>query len=314
VVAAHRSGTGHASFTTLLEYDVLDKVVGAKIRSSLGMDKVRVLSSGAAPISPDLLRWFHGIGLPVGEVYGQTEDCGPATINPPDAIRIGTVGIPIPGLEVRIADDGEILVRGGSVCAGYWRNPQATAELIEPDGWMHTGDVGTLDDDGYLTITDRKKDLIITAAGQNVAPQQIETRLREEPLIAQPVVVGDGRKYLTALITLDSTELSAWAHRHHKLFDPEQLARDPEIRDEVARSIERVNAEFARVEGIKRFRVLPHEFTVAAGELTPTLKVRRRAVVEQHAAVIEEMYADQIDLTDGSTGIGEVRTREGTGS
>lgn len=314
VVAAHRTGTGHASFTTLMEYDVLDKVVGAKIRSSLGMDKVRILSSGAAPISPDLLRWFHGIGLPVGEVYGQTEDCGPATVNPPDDIRIGTVGPPIPGLELRIAADGEILVRGGSVCAGYWRNPQATAELIEPDGWMHTGDVGTLDDSGYVTITDRKKDLIITAAGQNVAPQQIETRLREEPLIAQPVVIGDGRKYLTALITLDSTELSTWAHHHHKLFDPEQLARDPEVRDAVARAIERVNAEFARVEGIKRFRVLPHEFTVAAGQLTPTLKVRRRSVVEQHAALIEEMYADQIDLTDGSAGIGEVRAREGMGS
>ena len=292
LVGAHRAGTATLPPTAALEHEVLDRVVGAKIRKQLGLDRARILSSGAAPISPDLLGWLHGIGLPVGEVYGQTEDCGPATINPPKAIRIGTVGKPLPGVELCIADDGEILVRGGSVCSGYWQDPDATAALLRADGWMHTGDVGTIDADGYVRITDRKKDLIITAAGQNVAPQQIETRLRMEPLIAQPVVVGDGRKYLTALITLDATELAAWAERHHRMFDPEALATDPAVHAEVQAAVDRVNAEFARVEGIKRFRVLPHEFTVAAGEMTPTLKVRRRAVVEHYAELVEEMYAE----------------------
>ncbi len=293
IVVGHREGHGYASIASRIEYDVLDKLVGSKIRSQFGLDKARIVVSAAAPISPDLVRWFHGIGLPIAEVYGQTEDCGPATMNRPGAIRIGTVGTPLPGVQIRIAPDGEILVKGGSVCAGYWRNPEATAELIDPDGWMHSGDVGELDADGYLRITDRKKDLIITAAGQNVAPQQIETRLRMEPLIGQPVVVGDGRRYLTALITLDSQELAAWAEQHHKILDPEALAHDPDVIAEVQAAIERVNREFARVEGIKTFRILPREFTVASGELTPTLKVRRKAVHENHAALIEDMYAEE---------------------
>ena len=181
-----------------------NQTIGRVLRRKLGLDQARLLVSAAAPIHPDLVRWFHGIGLPIAEVYGQTEDCGPATINPPDAIRIGSVGRAIPGLEIRVASDGELLVRGGSVCSGYFEMPDATAELIDDDGWMTTGDLGRIDDDGYVWLTGRKKDLIINAAGKNIAPSEIEARLSMEKLVGQAVVIGDGRRYLTALLTLDA--------------------------------------------------------------------------------------------------------------
>ena len=275
-----------------LEWRLLDRIVGAKIRDGLGLDQARILVSGAAPISAALVRWFHGIGLPITEVYGQTEDCGPATLIPPGQMRIGSVGPPLPGVEVRIADDGEVLVRGGSVCSGYWSNETATAALLDADGWMHTGDLGSLDADGWLSITGRKKDLIITSSGQNVAPQLIETRLQAEPLIANAVVVGDGRPYLTALVTLDPQQLSRWAHEHRKLFDPEALTDDPDVIAAVHEAIARVNGEHARIEGIKRFRILPHDLTMERGELTPTMKVKRTVVLDRYAGLVAEMYGD----------------------
>lgn len=274
------------------EHRLLDRLVGAKLRHQLGLDRARLLGTAAAPIDPGLLRWFHAIGLPILEIYGQTEDCGPATINPPERIRIGTVGPAIPGLSLRVAADGEIMVRGGSVCAGYYRNPEATAELIDAEGWMHTGDMGRVDLDGYLRIEGRKKDLIITAAGHNVAPQHLETQLKSEPMISQAVVVGDGRRYLTALLALDPAELGAWAEEHGKLADDEALTVDPQLRDEVAAAVERVNARNARSEGIKKFRILPHELTAAEGELTPTLKIKRGVVIERYADAVEELYAE----------------------
>ncbi len=194
----------HAPPWERLPYGVLDAAVGAKIRHEVGLDRAKVLITAAAPIHPDLIRWFHAIGVPVTELYGQTEACGPTTCNPPTDNRVGTVGPPIPGVRVRIAADGEILVKGGNVCLGYFHDPIATAELIDPDGWMHSGDVGVLDDDGYLRITGRKKDLIITAAGQNITPQEIETDLRYHELISEAIVIGEGRRYLTALLTLST--------------------------------------------------------------------------------------------------------------
>ncbi len=274
-----------------LRWRLLDRVVGRIVRTRLGLDRARVLASGAAPIDPALLAWFAGIGLPICEVYGQTEDCGPATMNPPGAIRIGTVGRPLPGVEVRIAADGEVLVRGGSVCAGYWCNAPATAELIDGDHWMHTGDIGMLDELGYLRITGRKKDLIITAAGHNVAPQPIELELQAEPLIGHAVVVGDGRPYLTALVTLDETQMTEWADRHHRLREPQALVNDPDVLRTVDEGVARVNARRARAEGVKRVRVLPHPLTVDAGELTPTMKVRRAAVMARYADLVDELYA-----------------------
>ncbi len=286
------TGSGpELSLFELAQYKALDALVGRTIRAELGLDKARYLVCAAAPVHPDLLRWFHGMNLPVAEVYGQTENCGVTTMNPPGAIRIGTVGTAVPGVEVRIAADGEILTRGRNVTTGYYRNEAGTAELLDDEGWMHTGDLGTVDSQRYLAITGRKKDLIINAAGKNISPSEIETRLRYEPLISQAVVVGDGRPYLTALLTLDDEALHEWAAHHQRSGPVEALASDPEVLQEVADSVERVNREHARVEGIKRWHVLAHDLTVAGGELTPTLKVKRQVVAERYADIIESLYA-----------------------
>jgi long-chain acyl-CoA synthetase len=289
------AGPGAPSFGSRMRHRVgywaLDRLVGAKIRSQTGLDQARILVSGAAPIEPDLLRWFAGIGMPVAEVYGQTEDCGPTSLNPPGAIRIGSVGPPLPGVEVRIAADGEILVRGPNVCPGYFNDPQRTQELIDDEGWMHSGDLGRLDADGYLYVTGRKKDLIITSSGKNIAPQLIETRLQSEPLISQAVVIGDGRSYLTALLGLEGEALARWASQLGKIADFEALVADPDLREEISACVDRVNALHAPIEQIKAWRIIPNELTVAAGELTPTLKVKRNVVSERYAALIDELYA-----------------------
>ncbi len=291
VVAEHDTVQG-APVWEKLPYEALDAVVGAKIRQEFGLDQAHLLVTAAAPIHPDLIRWFHAIGLPILELYGQTEVCGPTTCSLPEDNRIGTVGPAIPGVRVQIADDGEILVKGGNVCTGYFRDPPGTAELIDADGWMHSGDVGTLDQDGYLTLTGRKKDLIITAAGQNITPQEIETDLRHEELISEAVVIGDGRRYLTALLTLDGEALGAWAREHHKITDYEALAVDPDLRAEIDRLVDKVNSRRSRVEHVRRYRILAHEFTIAAGELTPTLKVKRNVVNDKYAELIDGMYAE----------------------
>ena len=290
-VAASDRGTELAPFDRRV-HRLLDRTIGARLRHKVGLDRARLLVSSAAPIHPDLIRWFLALGLPIAEVWGQTEDCGPATINPPDAIRIGTVGLPLPGLEVRVADDGELLVRGGSVCRGYYEHPDATAELIDADGWMSTGDRGSIDADGYVTITGRKKDLIINAAGKNISPAEIESRLGMEPLIGQAVVVGDGRKYLVALLTLDSDDAADWAAEHGAFADIENLINDPALRAAVDAGVDRVNREHAPVEQIKRWRLLSEPFSVEGGELTPTMKVKRSVVIEQHTDAVEEMYTD----------------------
>jgi long-chain acyl-CoA synthetase len=275
-----------------LPYDLLDSSVGAKIRHEVGLDDAHIMISAAAPIHPELLRWFHAIGLPITELYGQTETCGPTTSNPPRDNRIGTVGPAIPGVQVRIADDGEILVKGGNCCMGYLDDPAATADLIDADGWLHSGDLGRLDADAYLTVTGRKKDLIITAAGQNITPQEIEGDLRLHHLVAEAVVIGEGRRYLTALLTLDGDALADWAERHHKVADREALAEDPDLRAELEQFVAEVNDKRSRVEGVRKFRILPRDFTVASGELTPTLKVKRNVVNASFADVVEAMYAD----------------------
>ena len=290
-VTAEQTGTAAPPFV-LRAWRTLDRVVGAKIRHSLGLDAAHVLVTAAAPIHPDLVRWFHAVGLPIVELYGQTEDCGPTTANRPGQNRIGTVGLPIPGVTVRIADDGEILVRGGNVCLGYFKAPEATAELVDPDGWMHSGDLGSLDDDGYLRLTGRKKDLIITSQGKNVTPQEIETDLRYHPVISQAVVVGDGRRYLTALLTLDAEHLTGWAAERGKLVDLEALACDPDVLAEVHAAVEDVNTHRSHAESVRKYRVLAHDLTIAGGELTPTLKVKRNVVSEKYAALIDDMYEE----------------------
>ena len=274
-------------------HKVLDKAIGEKLRAALGLDKAHVFITAAAPIHPDLIRWFHAIGIPLLELYGQTEDCGPTTTNLPGRNKIGTVGPAIPGVTVRIADDGEILVKGGNVCAGYFEDPAGTAELIDADGWMHTGDLGELDEDGFLKIIGRKKDLIINAAGKNISPQNIELDLRNHPMISQAVVIGEGRRYLTALITLDPEHLAVWSKEHGKELDVEALAKDEDAKREVQAAVDEVNAKRSRVESIRKFRILPHDLSVAEGELTPTLKPKRFVVNQRYASLVEEMYAGE---------------------
>jgi long-chain acyl-CoA synthetase len=271
----------------------LDAVIGRQLRVQLGLDQARIAVSGAAPIHPDLLRWFNGIGIPLAEGYGQTEVALATTLNPPGANRVGTVGPPLPGVRVRVAEDGEILVQGANVCAGYWHDEAATRALIDDNGWLHSGDLGAFDERGYLRITGRKKDLIITAKGKNISPQNLETDLASNPLIGQAVVVGDGRRYLTALLALDDTIVENWARAHDKgTVGLESLAHDPDLRDEIKDAVEAVNKEHSAVEQIRRWRVLPRALTVASGELTPTLKVRRAQVNDRYRDLIEEMYAE----------------------
>jgi long-chain acyl-CoA synthetase len=213
------------------------------------------------------------------------------SLNPPGAIRVGTVGRPIPGVSVEIAGDGEILVRGSNVCAGYWKDQRATKALIDARGWLHTGDLGCFDHAGYLTVTGRKKDLIITAYGKNIQPEELQTGLENEPLISHAVVVGDNRPYLTALLTIDAGAAAEWAAHAGCSTDPAVLVDDPAFRTEIEQAVERVNAEHANAERIKRWHLLPQDFTMAGDELTPTLKVKRNVVVERYAEVVDQLYA-----------------------
>ncbi len=289
-VEAQQAGT---SLPPELEekYQEADKKLFALARAALGLDQATALVSGAAPINVEVLRFFHAIGLPVAEVYGQTEDNGPTSINPPDKIKIGSVGPPIPGVEVKIAEDGEVLVRGGNVGPGYFKQPEATKELIDAEGYMHSGDIGEFDDDGYLRITDRKKDLIITAAGKNIAPQVIENMLKYSPWVSQAVVIGDRRAFLTALITLDQEKVTQFAEQKsipHKDFA--ELTQHPDIQQLVENAVKEVNDQLARVEQIKKWIVLERDFAQEHDEMTPTMKVRRKAIVEKYADTIESMY------------------------
>jgi long-chain acyl-CoA synthetase len=270
--------------------NVLDKLVLSKVRHGLGMDRVHLAISGAAPLAPEIIRFIHAIGIPLAEGYGLTETTAPVSVNPPEKIRIGTVGPPIPCCEVRLDADGEILVKGGNVFAGYFRNEQATKDAFTEDGFFRTGDIGELDRAGYLRITDRKKDLIITAGGKNIAPQEIEGRLKLDPLISQAVVIGDRRPFISALLTLDPDEAPKWAEARKVKRGLEELAADPAVLAEVEHIVGRVNEDLSQVEKIKKWTLLPNDFTQEADEITPTLKVRRKVISEKYAVFIEAMY------------------------
>ncbi len=292
-VARQKEAGRHPAPWTDLPQRALGATVGAQVRHELGLDKAHIMVASAAPVHPDLLRWLSAIGLPVLEVYGQTETCGPTTANLPEDNRIGTVGLPLPGVRVRIAEDAEILVQGGNVCEGYFHDPESTAQLIDGDGWLHSGDMGALEADGHLRITGRKKDLIITAAGQNVAPQDIESDLRNSELLSEAVVIGDGRRYLTALLTLDIEALLRWAKERGKEVEPRALIADPDLREAIDRIVKDVNEKRSHVEHVRAFRVLDHDFAVASGEMTQTLKVKRNVVIERHRKEVDEMYGDE---------------------
>ena len=265
----------------------------AMARGALGYDQAKALVCGAAPIALELLEFFRALGVPVFEVYGQTEGNGPSTINRVERYKLGTVGPAIPGGEVRIAEDGEILYRGGNLCMGYYKDDEATRQLIDDEGWMHTGDIGVMDDDGFVTITDRKKDIIITAAGKNIAPQVIEQKLKFSPWVSQAVVIGDRRKYVTALLTLDEVAVRQFADQKSIAFsDLAELSAHPDILGLVEAHVAEVNGELSSPEQVKRFEILPEDFTVDAGTITPTMKIKRKPINERYAEAIERMYQE----------------------
>jgi long-chain acyl-CoA synthetase len=228
--------------------------------------------------------------VPVLEGYGLTETTAALTVNLPDSLKIGTVGRPIPGTEVKVGSDGELLFRGGQVFGGYWNNPAATADALDPDGWFHSGDVGEIDDEGFVRITGRKKEILVTAGGKNVAPAALEDPIRAHPLVSQCIVVGDGKPYIGALITLDADAVRTWADEHDRDPHPPRLVNDPDLRAAIQRAVDDANAGVSQAESIRKFRILPVDWTEESGHLTPSLKLRRNLVMRDYAAEVEALY------------------------
>ena len=289
----HRDGAGQPGGPLLgLQHALFDRLVYARLRAAVG-GRVQYAISGGAALGERLGHFFRGAGITVLEGYGLTETSAAATVNRPERNKIGTVGLPLPGVAVRIDDDGEILMRGPNIFGGYRNNPAATAAVLDDDGWLRTGDLGALDDEGFLRVTGRKKELIITAGGKNVAPAVLEDRLRAHPLVSQSMVVGDGRPYIACLITLDVEALEHWKAQHGKpaSADAATLAADPELTAEIQLAVDDANKAVSRAESIRRFRILRTDFTEANGYLTPSLKVRRAVVAADFAADIDALYS-----------------------
>jgi long-subunit acyl-CoA synthetase (AMP-forming) len=265
----------------------------SNLREMLGLDQLSAVNVGAAPTPVEVLEFFHALGIELAELWGMSETCGAGTCNRPGAVKIGTVGPPGPGCEIKIAQDGEVLVRSEFVMLGYRNLPDKTAEALDADGWLHTGDIGELDEDGFLRLVDRKKELIINAAGKNMSPANIEAAIKSaSPLIGQAVAIGDGRPYNTALIVLDVDYAPQWAAQHGiETQGLEQLARDPQVNHAVQRGIDEANTHLARVEQIKKFTIVEGDWVPGGDELTPTMKLKRKPIAEKYRDAIEAMYA-----------------------
>jgi long-subunit acyl-CoA synthetase (AMP-forming) len=268
-----------------------EALVLRKVRKRLGLDRARVCAVAAAPTALSTHEFFLSLGIPILEVYGQSENSGPATISLPDRYRTGYAGRAMEGTEVRIAADGEILLRGPHVFMGYLKDPKGTREALDADGWLHTGDVGELNPEGFLKVTDRKKEILITSGGKNISPQNIEAMLKGIPAVAQAAVVGDGRRYVAALLTLDPER---WRGIASAIGSPartlEEASTDRVFHDYLERQVARVNEQLSKVESVKRFRILPRDFSIETGELTPTMKLKRRVIEKNFAAEIETLY------------------------
>jgi long-chain acyl-CoA synthetase len=286
--ASERAGR-KPGFLLRKQYEFADKQVLSKIRGLFG-GNIRLAVSGAAPISPEILRFFDAAGVLVLEGWGMTETSTAATVSSPEEFKVGTIGKPFPGCEVKIAEDGEILVKGPNVFQGYYKNEEATRETIV-DGWLHTGDIGEIDAEGFLKITGRKKDIIITAGGKNITPANLENEIKQHPLVSQCVVVGDRKPYLVALVTLDPEDAVAYAKENGLPEDPEQLAANADVLKAIEDHVETINQKFARVEQVKKVAILPRDLSQETGELTPTLKVKRAVVASKHEQEIEKLYA-----------------------
>jgi long-chain acyl-CoA synthetase len=282
---------GKVPMSLKLQHAVFDKLVYSKLRAVMG-DNVTHAVSGGGPLGEHLGHFFRGLGIIVLEGYGLTETTAPITVNIPSKSKIGTVGVPLPGVSVAIAPDGEILTKGVPVFREYWNNPEATAKEFH-DGWFGTGDLGSLDDDGYLTISGRKKEIIVTSSGKNIAPAPLEDALRRHPIISQPVLVGDNRKFVSALIFLDSEMLPTWLKNHDlPAMDLREASADEAIRAEIEKAVEGVNKTVSRAEGVKKFTILPIELTEENGYLSAKQSVKRHLVNTDFAADIEALYAD----------------------
>jgi long-subunit acyl-CoA synthetase (AMP-forming) len=276
-----------------LTYPIAKRLVFDKVRERLGLDRARICITSAAPISRSTLDFFLSFGIPIMEVYGMSECTGPATLTLPDNYRMGKCGNVFPGAEIKIAEDGEICMRGKHVFKGYLKDPESTKNTIDSEGWLHSGDIGIIDKDGFLQITDRKKDLLITAGGENIAPQVIEGHLKGIPVVGQAVVVGDRRKYLAALVTLDPDRLKTEAQAAGSpATTPAEAAKCSKFNKHLQQQIDQMNSKLARVQTIKKFVVVPSEFSIAGGELTPTMKVKRKVVNEKYKLEIESMYGE----------------------
>ena len=275
-------------------FPVAQKIVFDKVRERLGLDRTRLCVTSAAPISRATLEFFLALGIPVLEVYGMSECTGPGTYSPPERYRTGKCGICLPGAELKLAEDGEICMRGKHVFKGYLKDPESTAAALDAEGWLHSGDIGTIDAEGFLQITDRKKDLLITAGGENIAPQVLEGHLKGIPVVAQAVVIGDRRKYLSALVTLDPERVKTEAElAGSPARSVDDAATCTVFRRHLEKQIETINEKLARVQTIKRFAIIPREFTIEGGELTPTMKVKRKVVNEKYKVEIEALYPSE---------------------
>ena len=281
--------TGRVGPVLRARHRVYDALVYRRLREALG-GRCRYAVSGGAPLGERLGHFYRGVGVTVLEGYGLTETTAAVCVNLPEAQKIGTVGRPLPGAGVRIADDGELLLRGDQVFAGYWRDDAATAEVNDQRGWFHTGDVGEIDDEGFVRITGRKKEILVTAGGKNVSPAVLEDRLRSHLLVDQCIVVGDGQPFVAALVTLDPETVPAWAERHGKSGDLARLSTDPDLRAEIEAAVEEANAAVSKAESVRRFAVLPDSWTEEGGQLTPSLKLRRAVVLREHADDVEALY------------------------
>jgi long-subunit acyl-CoA synthetase (AMP-forming) len=273
---------------------VLPETTRAALRARIGLDDADWAGSGSAPIAPEVLEYFAALGLPIGEGWGMSETAAIGTVAHPSAARIGTVGRAVPGVELSLADDGELLLRGPNVMVGYRGEPEKTAEAIDPEGWLHTGDIAQIDDEGYVRIVDRKKELIINSAGKNMSPANIEQRLKAaSPLIGQACAIGDRRPYNVALIVLDLDAAAAHAHTHGLVYaSSAEYTGDPGIQEAVAAAVADANTHLSRVEQIKRFTILPGDWSPVTGELTPTLKLKRRVITDKYAREIEALYPE----------------------
>jgi long-subunit acyl-CoA synthetase (AMP-forming) len=289
-VAEHRARGEALSVELAAEYEKADTESLRPARQLLGLDDLRVAVTSAAPIPVEVLQFFRSAGVPLSELYGMSESTGPITWDPV-RVKPGFVGRAIPGLELRLADDGEVVARGGNVFRGYLNDPERTAETLDADGWLHTGDIGELDDEGYLRIVDRKKEIIITASGKNVSPANLEAALKAQTLIGQACVVGDGEDYMAALLVLDPDVVPAWAVGHGATATTlPELASDPVVLAEIEREVEVANERFSHAEAVRRYTVLPDEWLPDTEELTPTMKLKRRGIAQKYAGEIAALY------------------------